>query len=410
MSKNFYFFKTVKIEGRPRLRPLPGQKDSMGNPISEDLNVQADSIMRGSYPIGTVFGSESVELRTHSSTPFYSAGAIYPMGLNLGAYIVGSHIPPKEMTDAWNDYKSKDIVSETSQQTLFTQAGTATQPGTLLSQIKADGKLSVPTIDKDGFYIDNKDWYLLVRNIRSKVNTMLVGPSGAGKTELVMLACKKMGVDCNVYDMGSMHDPLTQMLGAHRLESGKSVFDYAKFTQDIQKPGVILLDELSRAPLGTTNILFPCLDSRRQLPVEMAGGNDVRSISVHPDCIFIATANVGSEYTGTMSMDRALIGRFFSIELEYMPCTEEAKVLTKRYGIGANDAANIVAVAETVRSLYGKQELSCSISTRETLAAASLVADGWTALDAMELSFLPLFEGTGTDGERSIVAKIFLTR
>lgn len=410
MSKNFYFFKTVKIEGRPRLRPLPGQKDSMGNPISEDLNVQADSIMRGSYPIGTVFGSESVELRTHSSTPFYSAGAIYPMGLNLGAYIVGSHIPPKEMTDAWNDYKSKDIVSETSQQTLFTQAGTATQPGTLLSQIKADRKLSVPTIDKDGFYIDNKDWYLLVRNIRSKVNTMLVGPSGAGKTELVMLACKKMGVDCNVYDMGSMHDPLTQMLGAHRLESGKSVFDYAKFTQDIQKPGVILLDELSRAPLGTTNILFPCLDSRRQLPVEMAGGNDVRSISVHPDCIFIATANVGSEYTGTMSMDRALIGRFFSIELEYMPCTEEAKVLTKRYGIGANDAANIVAVAETVRSLYGKQELSCSISTRETLAAASLVADGWTALDAMELSFLPLFEGTRTDGERSIVAKIFLTR
>lgn len=410
MSKNFYFFKTVKIEGRPRLRPLPGQKDSMGNPISEDLNVQADSIMRGSYPIGTVFGSESVELRTHSSTPFYSAGAIYPMGLNLGAYIVGSHIPPKEMTDAWNDYKSKDIVSEASQQTLFTQAGTATQPGTLLSQIKADRKLSVPTIDKDGFYIDNKDWYLLVRNIRSKVNTMLVGPSGAGKTELVMLACKKMGVDCNVYDMGSMHDPLTQMLGAHRLESGKSVFDYAKFTQDIQKPGVILLDELSRAPLGTTNILFPCLDSRRQLPVEMAGGNDVRSISVHPDCIFIATANVGSEYTGTMSMDRALIGRFFSIELEYMPCTEEAKVLTKRYGIGANDAANIVAVAETVRSLYGKQELSCSISTRETLAAASLVADGWTALDAMELSFLPLFEGTRTDGERSIVAKIFLTR
>lgn len=410
MSQNYYFFKTVKIEGRPRLRPLPGQNDAMENPISEDLNVQADSIMRGSYPIGTVFGSESIELRTHSSTPFYSAGAIYPMGLNLGAYIVGSHIPPKEMTDAWNDYKSKGIVSEPSQQTLFTQAGTATQPGTLLSQIKADRKLCVPTIDKDGFFIDNKDWYLLVRNIRSKVNTMLVGPSGAGKTELVMLACRKMGIECNVYDMGSMHDPLTQMLGAHRLESGKSVFDYAKFTQDIQKPGVILLDELSRAPLGTTNILFPCLDSRRQLPVEMAGGNDVRSISVHPDCIFIATANVGSEYTGTMSMDRALIGRFFSIELEYMPCTEEAKVLTKRYGIGANDAANIVAVAETVRSLYGKQELSCSISTRETLAAASLVADGWTALDAMELSFLPLFEGTRTDGERSIVAKIFLTR
>lgn len=410
MSQNYYFFKTVKIEGRPRLRPLPGQTDATGNQIQEEFNVQADSIMRGSYPIGTVFGSESIELRTHSSTPFYSAGAIYPMGLNLGSYIVGSHIPPREMTDAYNEYKKKDHTNEPGQQTLFTNAGMPTTPGSLLSQIKGDKSLGMPTIDRDGFYIDERNWYLLVRNIRSKVNTMLVGPSGAGKTELVMLACKKMGIDCNVYDMGSMHDPLTQMLGAHRLENGRSVFDYAKFTQDIQKPGVILLDELSRAPLGTTNILFPCLDSRRQLPVEMAGGGDVRSISVHPDCIFIATANVGSEYTGTMSMDRALVGRFFSVELEYMPCTEEAKVLTRRYGIAANDAANIVAVAETVRSLYAKQELSCSISTRETLAAASLVSDGWSALDAMELSFLPLFEGTRTDGERSIVAKIFLTR
>ena len=110
------------------------------------------------------------------------------------------------------------------------------------------------------------------------------------------------------------------------------------------------------------------------------------------------------------NMDRALTGRFFNAELDYMPCTEEAKELAKRCGVSAQDAANIVAVAETVRSLYAKQEISCSISTRETLAAASLVADGWTALDAMELSFLPLFEGTRTDGERSIVAKIFLTR
>ena len=53
--------------------------------------------------------------------------------------------------------------------------------------------------------------------------------------------------------------------------------------------------------------------------------------------------------------------------------------------LGAN--AN---VALTVRSLYGTQEISCTISTRETLAAARLVADGWSSLEAMELTFLPL--------------------
>lgn len=414
MIQNSYFFRTVKIEGRPRLRPLPGQKDSMGNTIDEGLNVQADSIMRGSYPIGTVFGSESIELRTHSTTPFYSAGAIYPMGLNLGDYIVGSHIPPKEMTDAWNDFKAKSAEAPVEASLFSEPAPAQTEPatgGSLLSQLKSDKRYGVPTIAKDGFYIAPKDWWLLIRNIVGKVNTMLVGASGSGKTELVMLACRKLGLSCSVYDMGSMYDPVAGLLGVHRLQKGgESVFDYAKFTQDIQKPGVVLLDELSRAPVTTNNILFPCLDSRRTLPVEMAGGDGLRAIKVHPECVFIATANVGAEYTGTMSMDRALVGRFFPLELDYMPCTEEAKVLTKRCGIAATDAANIVAVAETVRSLFAKQELSCSVSTRETLMAGKLVSDGWTALEAMELTFLPLFEGTRTDGERSIVSKIFMTR
>ena len=60
--------------------------------------------MRGSYRIGTIFGSDSLVLRTHGSTPFYSAGAIYPMGLPVGDYIVSSHIPPREMTDAWSNF------------------------------------------------------------------------------------------------------------------------------------------------------------------------------------------------------------------------------------------------------------------------------------------------------------------
>ena len=73
-------------------------------------------------------------------------------------------------------------------------------------------------------------------------------------------------------------------------------------------------------------------------------------------------------------------------------------------------ASNIAHVAMTVRSLYSKNEISCSISTRETLEAAQLVADGWNPIDAMEIVFLPMFEGTRTEGERGMIAKIFMTR
>ena len=411
MAQQYYFFRTVKIGGRQRLRPLPGQKETSGRPIEDTLNVQADTRMREDYPLGTVFGSESLELRSIGSTTFYSAGKIYPIGLNNGDYLSADHMPSREMNEAYENYKDAVTPKAHEEAVLFTENGNATTPGTLLAQMKADRRMNAPTIDTEGFHIADKDWYLLVRNIMSKVNTMMVGPSGTGKTELVLLACRKLGLECNVYDMGSMYDPVSGLLGVHRLQKGgESVFDYAKFTQDIQKPGVILLDELSRAPVTTNNILFPCLDSRRMLPVEMAGGEDLRSIQVHPECVFVATANVGAEYTGTMSLDRALVGRFFPLELDYMPIDCEVKVLSKRCGIRQEDAENIASVAGTVRSLYVKQEISCTISTRETLAAARLVADGWTSLEAMELTFLPLFEGTRTEGERGVVAKIFMTR
>lgn len=228
-------------------------------------------------------------------------------------------------------------------------------------------------------------------------------------TELVLLACKKLGIPCHVYDMGSMYDPISGLLGVHRLQKGGvSTFDYAKFTKDISEPGVVLLDELSRAPVTTNNILFPCLDSRRSLPIEIAGGNDLRSIKVHEDCCFVATANVGAEYTGTMSLDRALVGRFFPLELDYMPFDFETEVLMKRCKISKKNADLIVRVADNVRSLYRKQDISCSLSTRETLMAAELVSDGWELLKAMELVFLPLFEGTMAEGERSVIAKIIM--
>lgn len=66
-------------------------------------------------------------------------------------------------------------------------------------------------------------------------------------TSIIKLACDKLGIPLSVYDMGSMFDPVSGLLGVHRLqEGGVSIFDYAKFTDDIQKPGVILLDEISR--------------------------------------------------------------------------------------------------------------------------------------------------------------------
>ena len=245
-----------------------------------------------------------------------------------------------------------------------------------------------PTLDKCSFYINAMNWNLIVRNIKRNRNTMLVGPTGTGKTQIVRKICELLGINLSIYDMGSMQDPLTDLLGSHRLENGSSVFDYAKFTRDIQKPGVILLDELSRAPQQAANILFPCLDKRRQLPIEIADSNSDRVIKVHPECVFIATANIGDEYSGTEQIDAALMNRFMTIKLDYLPEKEEINLLKKLTGIRTEVAKKITNFARQIRVKYSEGELSMPISTRETICCAELVADGFNTVDAFNFAFI----------------------
>jgi MoxR-like ATPase len=379
---------------------MPHQTDPSGKGVITDLNVQADKAVRSAYPIGTVFASETLEIRTGSLTPFYAAGNIFPVSVGRGDLADTNHAPISEMVEAYNAYMANHGAEIHQGSTRVSPAGART----LLDKIRSNPRFAVPTVDQDGFWVGEDNWYLLLVNLLQQENTLFTGPSGVGKTELVLTACRKLGLKCHVYDMGSMYDPVSEMLGVHRIApDGTSVFDYASFTKDIQEEGVILLDELSRATPAVNNILLPCLDSRRSLPVEMAGTRDRRSVPVHPKCRFVATANVGAEYTGTNVMDRALMDRFFPVELSYMPAEQEVAVLTGRYGIPKTDALNIVNAAAAVRSNHAKEELATTLSTRETLRAARIVAAGYTALRAMELTFLPLFEGTKAEGERSIV-------
>lgn len=241
-----------------------------------------------------------------------------------------------------------------------------------------------PTIDESGFYVDSMNWKFLVRNIIKHKNTMLIGPTGTGKTELVIEIAKQLNLNISIYDMGAMQDPLTDLLGTHRLEGNSSVFDYSQFVEDVQKPGIILLDELSRAPQMAMNILFPCLDSRRELRIDIAGSNNIRKIKIHPECVFIATANIGAEYSGTQDIDAALLNRFLPLQLDYMPSKIEEHVLMVRTEIDETSAKTICNYAKQIRESYKNEVLSKSISTRETLAIAELVVDGFTIQDAFK--------------------------
>ncbi len=218
----FYFLKTVMSKGQLRMRFLDGQKTESGKTISTSLNVKCDKLIRSKYPVGSIF----------YTTAFSEVGKYYD-----APSVASMNVASKEVRDEYKKYQGLTSKSTPEEPKL---------PKTLYETLKED-VCKRPTIEEDGFFIKDEDWLILLRNIKQKVNTLMTGPTGSGKTSIIKLACEKLGIPLSVYDMGSMFDPVSGLLGVHRLqEGGVSIFDYAKFTDDIQKPGVILLDEISR--------------------------------------------------------------------------------------------------------------------------------------------------------------------
>lgn len=160
------------------------------------------------------------------------------------------------------------------------------------------------------------------------------------------------------------------------------------------------------APLAANNILFPCLDNRRYLPVDVASEESERKVSVGEQTVFFATANLGSEYSGTNAIDRALLDRFFPVELTYPKEKDEINILKIRTGIEQNAATAIVKVANQIRKQFTEQELSSSVSVRHTLQTAGLVVDGFELTNAIQSVILPLFEEGIGASERSKVLSI----
>ncbi|KKK43037.1 hypothetical protein LCGC14_3169070, partial [marine sediment metagenome] len=95
----------------------------------------------------------------------------------------------------------------------------------------------------------------------------------------------------------------------HYDNSAGTFFGEALFVKAIQTPGaIILLDELSRAHDDASNILMTVLDeNQRYLRIDEMP--ETPTIAVAEGVVFLATANVGNEYTGTRVMDRALLDR-----------------------------------------------------------------------------------------------------
>ena len=254
-------------------------------------------------------------------------------------------------------------------------------------------------------------WKYLIRSAVRAKNIMMTGPSGCGKTMASKALVKALDRPDFYFNLGATQDPRATLIGNTHFDKQKGTFfSESAFVTAIKTPNaVILLDELSRAHPDAWNILMTVLDQgQRYLRLDEAEGSPI--VNVAEGVTFIATANIGNEYTSTRVMDRAILDRFVTIEMDVLDDVKEFGLLKFMFPeVNENDLKAIAEISHHTRtqSMSENGKLTSMVSTRASVEMAGLIYDGFNLEESAEISIYPFFsQDGGVDSERTYIKQL----
>jgi MoxR-like ATPase len=263
--------------------------------------------------------------------------------------------------------------------------------------------------------ISDLKWKYLVRAIIRSKNVMIIGPSGCAKTMAARCVATALKRPFEKFNVGSTQDARATLIGntTYKKDTG-TVFHKSAFVKAITTPNtVVLLDELTRGTHDAWNIILPTIDPiQRCLRLDEDEMSAV--VTVAEGVSFVATANIGNEYTSTRVLDKA-IARRFPIKLEMSPLDgSELKYLFGIFFQSRTDEE--IKLMKTLAALsddliaqckMDDAKISTIISPANMVEMAELVMDGFNLEEIAEAAIYPEYDDNGGgDSERCFVKSI----
>lgn len=267
------------------------------------------------------------------------------------------------------------------------------------------------SLKPQGLMMSELKWKYLIRSAVRGKNIMMTGPAGCGKTMAAKSLVNSLDRPDFYFNLGATQDPRGTLIGNTHFEKSKGTyFSESLFVEAIQTPNaVILLDELSRAHPDAWNILMTVLDyGQRYLRLDEQ--NNQSTIKVAAGVTFVATANIGNEYTSTRVMDKALMDRFTIVEMDVLSEEDENSLLNYMFpNVDSKLLSSVAKIATLTRTESNSDtaRINSGISTRTTVELCGLLFDGFSLEEASEVSIYPQYDNTGgVDSERTFVKQI----
>jgi len=267
------------------------------------------------------------------------------------------------------------------------------------------------SLKPESIVISDLKWKYLIRSAVRAKNIMMTGPAGCGKTMAAKSLVKALNRPDFYFNLGATQDARATLIGNTHFDSKKGTFfSESAFVKAITtENAVVLLDELSRAHPDAWNILMTVLDGgQRYLRLDEAEGSPI--VNVAPGVTFIATANIGNEYTSTRVLDRAILDRFTTIEMDVLNDVQEFELLKYMFPeVNEDDLKAVAEISHHTREVSrgDSGKLTNMVSTRASVETAGLIYDGFSLTEAAEISMYPFFSNDGgVDSERTYIIQL----